>query len=238
MSENRFCEECGSPLNPAAQFCGQCGHPVPGRLPQPAAPIPPGPRAPAPAQSPPSAAPIPPASRAPAFYPPAPPPAPVAAAYAPVAEPVIGIIPALEHSKGFMRTENFTLVVTPIRLVFALLTQAMMNDAIIEARDTAKAAGKGFFGQMGAQLAYLGLIGERYRRMPIDAILAEQPGNFYILINQINKTQVRNGDFENRTPDSLVIESGQGKYSFIMKGGISTRDARKLLQQVLGKRAK
>ena len=161
----RFCEQCGAPLTPTTRFCGNCGAQVQSLPTPPAAP---------------SSPPPPP--------PPAPPPVrePVAAEPEPDAEPVIGVIPGLVRSKGLMQTETFNLVVTPGRLVFALITQPMINAAVQQARADAKARGEGILGQVGAQMAYLDILAERCETMPVEATLAEQPGAF-IPNDQIKK---------------------------------------------------
>ena len=212
MSISRFCENCGAPLKPTTRFCRQCGQPV---------------------QSPPT----PPAAPPPSSPPPAPPPMqePVAAVPEPGAEPVIGVIPGLVRSKGLMQTETFNLVVTPGRLVFALITQPMINAAVQQARADAKARGEGILGQVGSQMAYLDILAERCETMPVEATLAAQPGNFFIPNDQIKKTEIKPIDPRRDAPGHyLVIEATSGKYQFTLRGA-SPVETKQLLEQVLGR---
>lgn len=217
MSPSRFCEQCGSALGAGARFCGNCGQPVQ------AAPAPP-------AASPPSST--------PRAAPPAPPPVQAAApsAPAPDAEPVIGIIPGLERGKGFMKTETFFLLVTPARLVFALVPQALMNAAIQQARADAKQQGQGLFGQVAAQMAWMDVVAERYAEMPVEEALAEEPDSFFIPNNAVRQAEITPIDFRRETLGyNLVIDAGSAKYRFTLKGA-SREDAWALLQPVLGNR--
>ena len=222
MSPSRFCEQCGSALGAGARFCGNCGQPV--RV------------VPTPASAPPAA--LPPPSTPPAA-PPAPPPVQAAAPYAPApdVEPVIGIIPGLERGKGFMKTETFFLLVTPSRLVFALVPQALMNAAIQQARADAKQQGQGLFGQVAAQMAWMDIVAERYAEMPVEEALAEEPNSsFFIPNNAVRQAEITPIDFRRETLGYyLVIDAGSDKYRFTLKGA-SREEAWALLKQVLGHR--
>jgi hypothetical protein len=125
-----------------------------------------------------------------------PPPAPV---YAPPPAPpqpavnneaLIGIIPAVSRKKNLMAMEGFNIIVTQRRMIFAVMTNDMINQA-------AKQAGKegGFFGGMlnAATVGYT--FYKRYLTMPPDAALAENPQNFAVELSQIRKIKI-NGDKE------------------------------------------
>ena len=186
-------------------------------------------------------APAAPPSLPPAYTPPARPVTPPPVAYAPPArpvaepqaeeEPVIGVIPGLERSKGIMQTETFNLVVTPGRLVFALITQAMINAAVQQARADAKQQGAGMLGQVAAQMAWLDIVAKRCREMPVEATLAEQPGSFFIPNDQIRKVEIKPIDHRQY---ALVIQTRSGQYQFTLKSGKSPVETRELLQEVLG----
>jgi hypothetical protein len=220
MSLSKFCEQCGAPLKPTTRFCGNCGAQVQPQAVPPAMP--------------------PPSSSSSSSPPPPPPPAPlsvqepVVAKPEPVVEPVIGVIPGLERSKSLVQTETFFLIVTPARLVFALITQAMINAAVNQARADAKARGEGILGQMGAQLAYLDVLAERCRAMPVEATLADQPGSFFIPNDQIRKVEIKPIDPRRDMTDYyLVIQAISCKYQFTLKSALPV-ETRELLQDVLG----
>lgn len=225
MTPPKFCEQCGAPLRPTTRFCGNCGTQVEPLAAPPAAPPPAPPSPPTP-----SAPPVP--------TPPPPVQEPVATAPEPDTEPVIGVIPGLTRTKGLMQIETFCLVVTPARLVFSLITQAMINAAVQQARADAKARGEGILGQVGAQMAYLDILVERYQTIPVEETLAEQPGNFFIPNAQIKKAEIKPVDARREEVGHyLIIEARSGKYQFTL-GGVHPRDVRELLQEALGSVAK
>jgi hypothetical protein len=148
------------------------------------------------------------------------------------------VLSFLERRKGLVGSDAFTLVLTPERLVLARLTSDMVKAASEEARQEAKAQGKGFFGQWGAQLGASRVIAQRYYQMPVEAILGEHPDNFQIPLSQIQKVQVKHGQYdeEQNNPDYLIIQAGN-KMRFNLKG-ISAGEAKKALKQVLGDRVR
>jgi hypothetical protein len=157
---------------------------------------------------------------------------------APSSESVVGVLSFLERRKGLMGSEAFNLVLTADRLVFAKLTSDMLKAAVAQARQDAKAQGKGFFGQWGAQLGASGNIAARYFEMPVDAILRENPDNYQLPLQQIQKVQVKHGHYDEQqtNPDYLIIQAGN-KMRFNLKG-ISAGEAKKALKQVLGDRVR
>ncbi len=204
----RFCAQCGAPLDAGARFCAQCGSSIQGAQPAPAAPV-----AAAPAAAPVAAAP----------------------AATPEGELVVGVIAGLQRRKGLLGYETFNVVVTPGRLVFVLMTQQMMNDAVRQAQQEAKSQGKGLLGQMAAQMGWLGIMSERYQATAVEAALAERPENFFIPNNQIRQVKVEHREDRQRHQHSnhLIIVSASGKYEFEIKGG-NPGDVKQLLGQVLG----
>jgi len=167
--------------------------------------------------------------------------APVVAApiAAPPAEPIVGIIAGLQQRKGFlgMSATTFNLIVTPGRLVFASVSQQMMNDAVAAARQEAKGQGKGFLGRFAAQFAWMDQICRQYSTMPIDAILAQFPGSFCILNAQVRKVRLRDSrvdDDGTQSSQELFIESAAGKFRF-SSSMMRVREARQILRQTLGR---
>lgn len=200
----KFCTGCGSALAPEARFCTGCGSATASVAPAPAAPA---------APVVPIAAPVVEAVAAPA--------ASAAAPVAPepavaLAEPAVAIIPNARLKRGFMglKSTTFTLVLTRERIIFAETTSAMLKQSVADARDEAKANGKGFFGQWGAQLGAYGALAEGYLSMDPNVALAENPGNFALQESAIEKMKLKGGvvgdEDTNSTPDRLIIKMHGG----------------------------
>lgn len=207
----QFCQHCGKPLNAQARFCGRCGQPVPPLAP-PQAVVSPPPPAPQPDTPPPVSSQVPPA------------------------EPILGAIPGATYGTGFlgMRKQNFTIVVTAQRLIFARQTDAMMRENVQRARQQAKQGGAGFFGRLGAQLGANS--GEHYLAMPAQQILAEHPENWFLFNNQVNTARLKQNAFDDdeAVTYALELKAGSGKYHFDFQS-LNMRHARQILKQALGK---
>jgi hypothetical protein len=172
---NRFCTYCGTALTPVDHFCSSCGKPLA------------------------SSSQVPPPASA---Y--APPPAPVYYAQPQPAvnnEALIGIIPAVSRKKNLMAVEGFNIIVTQRRMIFAVMTNDMVNQA-------AKQAGKegGFFGGIinAATIGYT--FYRRYLTMPPDAALAENPQNFAVELSQVRKIKITG---EKEVDNYFTMEANQ-----------------------------
>ena len=150
-------------------------------------------------------------------------------------EKVLGVIVGLQKRRGLFGSDIWSAIVTRERIAFALTTKDMMNDAVRTARDQAKSEGKGFLGQVAAQMGWMQLVVNHYAAMPVPQALAEQPGNFYFLPNQIRKVKVehRRNSQQHMSSDHVVFETTSGKYEFQLLGG-GRDEARSLLASVLG----
>ena len=201
----RVCATCGNPVADTEKFCGTCGTPViPAPLPAPA-PQPGG-------QS-------------------------CGTCGAPVhattkfcskcgtvvgtsgAEKVIGVIGNAKKTKMFgVSFDTYTLVITSRRMIFAQLTQALANAAIMEAQAKAKAEGKGFPGIVQDQMAASFGFALRYEKMTPDQALLETPGNVAIENSRISaiKMQLKGSDSENYHEFKTVIESMDGKFEYMI----------------------
>lgn len=130
---------------------------------------------------------------------------------------VIGIVPNLKRSKMMgILTDSFTLVVTESDSIFAKITNEVMKQVVQESRDQAKAEGKGFFGQWGAQIKGSFRYAERYARMSGPAVLAEDKANFAIPNAAIRSIKIKKKttyDDDNSSSDSweVTIQSDSGK---------------------------
>ncbi|MCW3998864.1 MAG: zinc-ribbon domain-containing protein [Candidatus Bathyarchaeota archaeon] len=262
-----YCGKCGNQITPNAKFCGRCGAPLtqappPATEPSPkissspaqaaynppsdytappafsTVPPPPPPPPPPAAPTPAPAAPAMPSSVAPAAMPsqpsaPAPQRLPQASG-----EETYGVI-LLRRMKSLGRYDSYAGVVTSQRLIFAQITSQMVTDAAQQARDQAKADGKGFFGQWANQLKNTFGFTGRYLTMPPDAILSETPGNFALDNNSINeiKVHLKGGGYEQNQRDEFEAEirSSMGKYVFRMDKNSGHTD---LLKRAYGDRVK
>jgi hypothetical protein len=157
------------------------------------------------------------------------------------AEPIVSIIPGLNRHKGFLglAVDSFTLVLTPGRMVFAHLDANTMKALVNEAREQAKAQGKGALGQWAAQMGWLGVHVQHLQAMAPGAILAQFPGSFYIPNNAVSKVRVKrvstSSDGTNSHDQTEVhIDSTAGKFKFVLVTGMSHRELKQRLQQTLG----
>jgi hypothetical protein len=149
---------------------------------------------------------------------------------------VCGVIPGAFQKKGMLgfSQQSITLVLTNYRVIFAMQTNQMLQEQVRQARAEAKGDGKGFFGQWGAQLSAGSTY---YQHKSPEAILAEQPGNFFIPHNQLRKVKfhVIHGGDESRDDYRLDFESITGKVS-VMFTMIDQKKAKQALTQVLGEK--
>jgi hypothetical protein len=140
--------------------------------------------------------------------------------------------------KSLGRYDSFAGVVTNQRMIFATLTSKMLSDAAMQARDQAKAEGKGFFGQWADQMRGTFGFTNRYLSMAPDAVLAETPGNFALQNNTISEIKVHlKGQHENDGPREFEaeIKSTQGTYKYRFNENSELTD---ILKRVYGDRVK
>jgi len=150
-------------------------------------------------------------------------------------EQVLGVIAGLNKRKGLFGVQSWNLIVTRQRLVFALMTKEMMNDAARQTDDQAKAEGKGWMGRIAARFGWLQLMVDKYAGMPVDQALAEQPENFALLSTEIKKVKLerRTNSKQHTHSNHLIIEAVTGKHEFELMGG-GMDEARELLTTALG----
>ncbi len=117
------------------------------------------------------------------------------------------------------RWDTYAAVVTTERMILAQMTAQMLNDAAMQARDKAKAEGKGFFGQWADQLRNTFGFTSRYLTIPPEAILAETPGNFALPNASIDRIDInlRGGNQSRQQREfEAHIQSSNGSYKFHM----------------------
>jgi hypothetical protein len=259
-----YCEACGAQVNPTAKFCGSCGAPrnqptqtSPSQLVQtPTQPVtqkqrieyysPPNmvyvPSAPLPimTQQP---QPQPMYNPAPTIMKPPPVQTQAVSQTIPLQTPTlqgseatVGVI-LLRKMKSLGRYDTFAGVVTTERMIFAQLTADMLNEAAQQAREQAKADGKGFFGAWGDQLKATFGYTKKYLNMPPASILQETPGNFALYNNQITEIKFHlKKDYEGHHHEFEVeVKSSMGTYKYAMD---ENSDFTNTLKRVYGDRVK
>jgi hypothetical protein len=209
-----YCGNCGAAHDPNQRFCAKCGTQLNIQTQQTTQPAP---QQQIPVVQQPVAAPAPPA-------------APVQSA----SEAVVGTI-LFRKPKSLGRYDTWTAIVTTQRMIFAQMTSQMLTDAAMQARDQAKAEGKGFFGQWGDQLKATFSYTQRYLNMDPNAALAETPGNFAVNNDTIQiKLKLRTLS-NNQHEFEVEINSPQGTFEFKMEERQEFVD---LLKRVYGERVK
>lgn len=220
MPQNRFCTNCGTPIATGNRFCENCGMRFADE--QPVSPLPIQPQI----QN----------SNQPQVQSPPPVVQPPAAAAA--EEPVIAVLPSLGISRGLFKIQSYNLVVTPQRLVFALITSEMLKKAAEQAKTESQDQGKGFIKQWGAVITSTKRITDAYFTMPITHILAENPDNFAIQNGDVESIRLKvDMDMESGQKDSMIIRYSGGKLSLTLNG-CSAGDAKKVLKPIFGNRVK
>lgn len=141
-------------------------------------------------------------------------------------EQILAVVGNLTRVSGFMSTRQkaYSLVLTNGRIIFAELTRDMIRETGSQARDAAKAEGKGLIGRLSAQMRAPGGYHERYWEMSPEAILAETPGNFSVARSDIQKIKWRVGmvDESRNTADQLTIKTTSEKLKFQVGGSLSS----------------
>ncbi len=141
-------------------------------------------------------------------------------------EHIHGLIPNAVLKGGFLGIAGkpYILVLTDKRIIFAHVTKEMMKQAVTDARDEAKAGGKGFFGQWGAQLGAYSTIAQRLAETPPDQILTETPENFSLERGDIVSAKLKAGHTDDQggsSPDRLIIKAtDKRKYNLMLSAGM------------------
>jgi len=230
-----YCENCGKEVNTDAKFCRNCGTPqTPESTSTPTSQNKPVEQAQA------TVTPSKPQIQTP---PPTTPAAPAPPTNAQVqqdtSERVIGVM-VLRRPKSLGRYDSYTGVVTNQRMIFAQMTGDMVKQAIQQARDQAKAEGKGFFGQWQEQLRASFGYAQRYLTMPPDATVSENPGNYAVDNSAVREVKIKHkeirsgGDVQSREFE-MEVHSASGKFEFKMD---ERNEYVELLKKVYGDRVK
>ena len=94
--------------------------------------------------------------------------------------------------KALGRFDSYVGVVTDHRLIVAQLTKQMINESVTNARNEAKAQGKGYMGQISGQMReFSSGYTTRFLSMTPSSILYETPGNFEMVNWSISEIRLR-----------------------------------------------
>ncbi len=154
-------------------------------------------------------------------------------------EKILGIIPAMRRKTGLFSSKTYSLLVTDRRILFAELTAQMLNQAAKDAAAEAKAQGKGFFARAADTMKSNQRIYQKYWQMNLQDILAETPGNYSIEHRDITSIKIRHGMFNEEQgqhdKDEMHIKTTREKMKLIFEHDNTSRNAKKLLRELLGK---
>jgi hypothetical protein len=216
-----FCSNCGCSLHDGARFCGNCGAQVVAST------------VPAVQVAQPAGFPVP--GSAPQAVQPQVPPVPSIQPD----EPVLQAMASFNLRKGLFGRKPFLLLITPRRLVFAVITAEQQKWAAEQAKENARQQGKGFLKQWGAAVTSINFLADTYRAMPVPQTLSHHPDNFYIDLSQIERVKTKfNWDIDApNTPDEVEIRYAGGKLKFEL-AGCGARDVKEALRPLLGSRVK
>jgi hypothetical protein len=142
----------------------------------------------------------------------------------PIVTPVAGervlfAIP-MWQPRSLGRRDSFAAVITERRLIMAQITKQVMNQAVIDARNQAKAQGNGYWGQVSGQMAaWSSGYADRYRSIDPASILVETPGNFEINNIDLFEVVVRYsaGGDEDPSYYDVTFGSSRGSHQYQME---------------------
>ncbi len=152
-------------------------------------------------------------------------------------ESVLCAVP-VKTVKLFGIPKSFAFILTDQRTILIPLTNEMLKQAIVEARDEAAAAGKGFAGKWAAQMkASLGYT-SRFLHMAPDEILQNYPGNTVIPNSSFSKVRIQMREDANRdvTLWYLLLHGPTGKTKYELPS--RTSDVVSAFKQAYGNRFK
>lgn len=155
-------------------------------------------------------------------------------------EQVITIIQGVSRKKGFLglRRDNYTLVITNQRLLFAMISKnvlALYKQDMAEQHQKNKIEGKGFFSSWGSSIATGLSWYNRYLDMTAEEILAESKENFFLQRSDILSVKAHeflgmNDDDQDTSLPSFTIKTREKKYKFLINRGYDPAQL-KMLQE-------
>lgn len=134
---------------------------------------------------------------------------------------------------GF-RSQSCHQVVTNLRILLAIQTNAIIRENARRAQEAAKQQGEGWFGQVGSMMG--AHAGGHYMQMFPKYILAEHPENFFVMNNHIHKVTILqqiDPNYGNRDAYEIFVHSATGKIRLAFQH-LNEKKAGDLLSRVLG----
>jgi hypothetical protein len=136
-------------------------------------------------------------------------------------ERVVAVVPELKKMKLLGSWDLFALIATERRAIFCHITSDMVNQAIKEAQQKAKAEGKGFWDQWGAQLETSFFYTEKYKHMSPEEALRERPENYALDLSEISKVTLwqkteKGNQVLKRIFWEVEFESKRGKEKYVV----------------------
>lgn len=151
----------------------------------------------------------------------------------------MGVVPNL--STGMLGQKTYTLVITNYRLIFAQLTNQMVNQEIERAKAEAQQRGEGFFGKWAASAHSGFYYHNRYHNMHPQAILQENPNNYEIRPEQVKSVKITSGhhdtQYNQNIPGKMVIKWTGGKVKFTLDR-MEPQQIKNMLFPLLGSKVK
>ncbi len=124
------------------------------------------------------------------YTPPPPPPQRNTPQPQPSSETIVATVSNFQKPKSLGRWDSYIILATPQNLLLVQLTNDMVNKTIKEAQESAKAEGKGFFGQWAAQMGTSFDYAVKYSGWTKDQVLAEIPAAQIIPNSSISKIEL------------------------------------------------
>ncbi|TRO53096.1 zinc ribbon domain-containing protein [Candidatus Bathyarchaeota archaeon] len=219
-----YCSNCGNKVLDTDKFCNNCGAQVRPVNPPPSmrnTPPPPPPTS-TPNRNPPPPPPPSTMNRTP-------PPPPAYAQPQSYGETIVTTVSNFQKPKSFGRFDAYIILATAQNLILIQLTNDMVNRSIKEAQEKAKAEGKGFWGQWGAQLGTSFDYAAKYAGWTKEQVLAEIPDAQIIPNQTVSKIELTSsvnsadyGKAVQRNDYKLKIYTAGGKYE-LESGTLDTK---------------
>ncbi|MFO7791570.1 MAG: hypothetical protein R6W73_01125 [Candidatus Saliniplasma sp.] len=150
-------------------------------------------------------------------------------------ERVMGIVPRL--STGLFGQNSYTLVVTNYRLIFAEVTNQLLNQE--RERAVSSVQNEGMMTKWKASMSSHSDFHNRYYKIPPQSILQESPNNYELRPGQVNSVKIKTGfhsqEYTQRGTSKMIIKSSIGKKKFTFDQ-MNPKDVKHLLGQLLGPR--
>ena len=195
-----YCSNCGNKILDNDKFCNNCGAQT---------------RPVNPPTQPRNAPPPPPTSTF--RNPPPPPPPQTYSQPQSIGETIVTTVSNFQKPKSFGRWDAYIILATTQNLLLIQLTADMVNRSIKEAQEKAKAEGKGFWGQWGAQLGTSFDYAAKYSGWTKEQVLTEIPTTLVIPNSMVSKIELFSET--NRDDYDQTVQRYEYKLKIFTAGG-------------------